>query len=98
MSMTRAARRIPLSSSWVTSRPKVGSIVMGRLSTQKYPRSWNALVAEDIPDPLNPVMITMSGTVTFSIDDWLEPTKREYEPAKREYEPAKREYEPAKRA
>jgi hypothetical protein len=39
--------------------------VMGRLSTQKYPRSWNAFVAEDIPEPLRPVMITMSGMFTF---------------------------------
>jgi hypothetical protein len=30
------------------------------LSTQKNPRSSKALVAEVMPDPLNPVMITMS--------------------------------------
>src|SRR5213594_2308399 len=30
------------------------------LSTQKNPRSSNAFVAEVIPDPLNPVMITIS--------------------------------------
>jgi hypothetical protein len=38
-------------------------MVVGKLSTQKYPRSWNALVAEDIPDPLSPVMMTMSGVL-----------------------------------
>jgi hypothetical protein len=31
------------------------------LSTQKYPKSSKALVADDIPEPLKPVIITMSG-------------------------------------
>ena len=35
---------------------------------QKYPRSWKALVAEDMPDPLRPVMMTISGEVE-SADD-----------------------------
>ena len=39
-------------------RANVESIVSGRLSTQKYPTSSNALVAELMPDPLRPVMTT----------------------------------------
>ena len=38
-----------------------GSNVSGMLSTQKYPKSSNALTADDIPEPLRPVMITISG-------------------------------------
>jgi ABC-type uncharacterized transport system permease subunit len=42
----------------------VGSKVSGMLSTQKNPRSSNALTADDIPEPLRPVMITMSGVAS----------------------------------
>ena len=64
MSMTSAARVMPFSSSsFMTRRPKVASIVTGRLSTQKYPRSWKAFVSDDMPEPLRPVMITISGAL-----------------------------------
>jgi hypothetical protein len=33
-------------------------MVKGRLSTQKYPTSSKAFVAELIPDPLKPVIMT----------------------------------------
>jgi hypothetical protein len=80
MSITSAARSIPFSAPPAfTSRANVGNIVMGRLSTQKYPRSSNAFVAADIPEPLSPVMITISGELS-SFDfffDKFEPYKAE---------------------
>lgn len=48
-------------------RAKVCNIVSGKLSTQKYPESSKAFVAEDIPEPLNPVIITKFGRLLFSV-------------------------------
>jgi hypothetical protein len=51
----------------ISSLVKVGSIVSGRLSTQKYPKSSKALVAELIPEPLNPVRITRRDELFFQL-------------------------------
>jgi hypothetical protein len=82
MLITNAAFSIAIvdSSLGWRSRANVGSIVTGKLSTQKYPRSSNAFVAELIPEPLRPVIIislsVLSGSLFLEgIDLRLDQTK-----------------------
>lgn len=71
ISTTIAAFSIALTDSELGRRsfPNVDSIASGRLSTQKYPRSSNAFVAELIPEPLNPVKITSREAAELDVLD-----------------------------